>query len=153
MTFLDEITAAVALGRQGERDAARSRLTELWAEAGEDQFARCMVAHYLADLQDETADELTWDLRALEAAGAAEPTEGVPFTVEAMLPSLHVNLADDYRRLGQVAEARRHLAVAQDRLGVLGDDAYGDLIRGAVEHVSDALAAGRTERLESNPSS
>lgn len=152
MTLLDKITAAVELGRTGEPETARTRLTELWEEAGDDQFARCTVAHYLADLQAETADELTWDLRALQAAGVAEPAEGVPFTVGAMLPSLHLNLADDYRRLGDAAKAEEHLGIARAHLGVLGDDAYGDLMRGAVEHVTAALAAGSTEGLASNPS-
>ncbi|GAB2649783.1 hypothetical protein [Kribbella swartbergensis] len=61
-------------------------------------------------------------------------------------------MADDYRRLGETAKAEEHLSAARARLDVLGDDAYGDLVRKAVEHVTAALAAGSTRRLESNPS-
>ena len=40
-----------------------------------------------ADVQDETEDELTWDLRALELVSDDQ-----------WLPSLHLSPADDYRR-------------------------------------------------------
>ncbi len=69
-----------------------------------------------------------------------------------MLSSLHLSLADDYRRLGETSKAEEHLGVARANLGALGADAYGDLVRGAVEHVTAALAAGSTARLETNPS-
>jgi hypothetical protein len=141
MKHLEQITAAVELGRGGDREEARKRLTALWAEA-EDRQTRCVIAHFLADVQDETEDELSWDLRALENA-----------EVEQWLPSLHLSLADDYRRLGAAAKAEEHLGVARTHLGLLGDDAYGDLIRGAVGHVAEALAAGSVERLATNPSS
>jgi hypothetical protein len=118
----------------------------LWDEAADDRQSRCAIAHFLADVQDETEDELTWDLRALESADPADETTA------GMLPSLHLSLADDYRRLGEKAKAEEHLAVARAHIGVLGDDAYGDLVRGALEHVTTALAAGNTERLPSHPS-
>jgi hypothetical protein len=54
--------------------------------------------------------------------------------------------------LGETAKAQEHLSEARARLGVLADDAYGDVIRSGVEHVAAALAAGSTRRLESNPS-
>ena len=145
--MLDRIRPAVELGRAGDHETARTQLTELWEEAAGDRWARCAIAHYLADLQVETEDELDWDLRALESADPEdEATEG-------MLASLHLNLADDYRRLGHAAKAEEHLGIARARLGVLGDDAYGDLMRGAVGHVTAALAAGSTKRLVTNPSS
>jgi hypothetical protein len=145
--LLDKIHPAVELGRAGDHETARAQLTALWAEADGDRWARCAIAHYLADVQDETEDELSWDLRALESADPADAATA------GMLPSLHLNLADDYRRLGETAKAEEHLAVVRAHLGVLGDDAYGDLVRRAVEHVTAALAAGNTERLPSNPSS
>jgi hypothetical protein len=74
-------------------------------------------------------------------------------TTAGMLPSLHLSLADDYRRLGETGKAEEHLGIARANLGVLGADAYGDLLRDAVEHVTAALAAGSTARLETNPSS
>jgi hypothetical protein len=148
---MEQLAAAVEVGRAGDRGAARVQLESLWAEAGDDPFGRCTVAHYLADLQETTQDELRWDLRALEAS--EELTGGhAGLQVEAFLPSLHLNLADDYRRLSRTDEARHHLRLARERLAVLGQDAYGDLIRGAVDRVGEALDAGSTEPLPTNPS-
>jgi hypothetical protein len=141
MMHLEEITAAVELGRAGDRETARTQLTALW-EACDDRQTRCAIAHYLADVQDETEDELSWDLRALEYM------EDVGW-----LPSLHLNLADDYRRLSQAALAEEHLSAARAHLSGLPEGAYGDLVRSGVEHVAEAVAAGSVRRLETNPSS
>jgi len=140
MKHLEDITTAVELGRAGDQEAARTQLSALW-DATDDSQTRCAIAHYLADVQDETADELAWDLRALENVEDQQ-----------WLPSLHLNLADDYRRLGQAENAHEHLAAARAHLAKLGKNAYGDVIRSGVEHVAEALAAGDTRRLESNPS-
>ncbi|WP_432876260.1 hypothetical protein ACQPYH_25905 [Kribbella sp. CA-245084] len=140
MMHLEEITAAVSLGHAGDRSAARTQLTALW-DATADRQTRCAIAHYLADVQDETADELMWDLRALEVVEDQQ-----------WLPSLHLNLADDYRRLAQPALAHEHLTVAREHLSRLPEDGYGQLIRSGVEHVADALAAGSVQRLETSPS-
>lgn len=139
MKFLEQITAAMA---DGDRETTRTRLSALWEEAADDSQSRCVIAHFLADVQDETADELAWDLRALELADD-----------EHWMPSLHLSLADDYRRLGDTTRAEEHLSAARARLGILAQDAYGDVIRSGVEHVAAALAAGSTRRLETNPSS
>ncbi|WP_327635681.1 hypothetical protein OHB24_37565 [Kribbella sp. NBC_00482] len=140
MMHLEEITAAVELGRAGDREAARTQLTALW-EASDDRQTRCAIAHYLADVQDETEDELSWDLRALENVDD-----------DGWLPSLHLNLADDYRRLARTQLAEEHLSVARAHLSGLPEGAYGDMIRGGVENVAEALAAGSVRRLETNPS-
>ncbi|TDD30155.1 hypothetical protein E1218_02295 [Kribbella turkmenica] len=115
-------------------------MSDLWEKAADDRQSRCAIAHYLADVQDETVAELAWDLRALEYAED-----------ENWLPSLHVNLADDYRRLGDTAKAEEHLEAARTRLRLLADDAYGELMRSAVEHVAQALAERSTRRLETSP--
>lgn len=50
------IVAAVELGRSGDRTAARLALDALWTEIGEDDgdaFHRCVLAHVVADLQDD----------------------------------------------------------------------------------------------------
>lgn len=140
MEHLEQITAAIGLGHAGDREAAREQLGRLW-DATDDRQTRCAIAHYLADVQDETPDELAWDVRALDDVQD-----------EAWLPSLHLNLADDYRRLGDTTRADEHLGLARKHLGLLGADAYGDLVRGGVDQVAAALAAGDRDRLPTNPS-
>ncbi|MFD0270577.1 hypothetical protein ACFVGY_29040 [Streptomyces sp. NPDC127106] len=67
---MTRIGQAVILLHAGDREEARNRLRDLWTELGEDGAGlhRCTLAHYMADAQDDPADELAWDLRALTAA-------------------------------------------------------------------------------------
>lgn len=69
---MTRIGQAVILLHAGDREEARNRLGAIWSEIGEegDDLHRCTLAHYMADAQDDPADELAWDLRALTAAEA-----------------------------------------------------------------------------------
>lgn len=154
--LLTRVGAAIGIGTDGDRAAARDQLAALWEDAVGDPVSRCTIAHHLADLQESTEAELAWDLRALDAVGEltderlAHVQENL--RVRALLPSLHLNLADDYRRLSRQEPALKHLAAARRDLDELAQDAYGDLVRGGLDRVAAALAAGSTERLVSNPS-
>ncbi|WP_067965450.1 hypothetical protein [Nocardiopsis trehalosi] len=145
--IMDAIGRAVTEGRAGGTAAARRTLRGLWAEIGAagDPLHRCTLAHYLADLYDDApAQALAWNVRALDAAEAltqqrvAEHHAGV--AVAGFAPSLHLNLADDYRRLGAFDAAAEHIEAAREHAPGLPDDAYGDMIRGAVREVADAIA-------------
>lgn len=59
--------------------------------------------------------------------------------VRGFYPSLHLNLAEDYRRLGAIDAARRHLEEARARLDALADDAYGTTVRTGIENVERAI--------------
>ncbi|WP_040780583.1 hypothetical protein [Nocardia pneumoniae] len=151
------ITDAVALGREGRPDDARDALLTLWSSLGPqgDALHRCTLAHYLADLYDDAAEALTWDIRALDAADSLTDerarSHDAALRVAGFYPSLHLNLADDYRRLGSFTAAQREIDAARDRLHALCDDGYGTLIRTAVEEVEVAIRERRTERRASAP--
>ncbi|MEU3726720.1 hypothetical protein [Streptomyces sp. NPDC031705] len=127
---MTRIGQAVILLHAGDREEARNRLGEIWSEIGEagDALHRCTLAHYLADAQDDPADELSWDLRALAAAEALPGrAERRPHTaVRVFYPSLHLSLAADYVKLRRPEEARLHLARARAAAGALSDDGYGN---------------------------
>ncbi|MFI6335379.1 hypothetical protein [Streptomyces sp. NPDC050535] len=137
-TMMTRIGQAVMLHHGGDREEARGRFLDLWAEIGEDGDAlhRCTLAHYMADTQDDPSDELAWDLRALSAA--EELTDGrvaehhESLVVLGFYPSLHLNLAADYVKLGRTQAARTHLLRARGAVGSLGDDSYGDGVRAAI---------------------
>jgi hypothetical protein len=149
---LTRIGQVVILHHAGDREEARRRLLDLWAEIGEhgDPLHRCTLAHYLADTQDDPADELAWDLRALTAAeeiageiagdGPAS-REGTP-AVRAFYPSLHLSLAADYAGLGQREAARIHLRRARTAAAGLTDDSYGQGVRAAIRRWEDRLGEG-----------
>ncbi|MGK8523379.1 hypothetical protein ACRS6B_18310 [Nocardia asteroides] len=154
---MNTITSAVALGREGRTDDAREALLAVWSSLGPqgDPLHRCTLAHYLADLYDDAAEALTWDIRALDAAESLSDDRARSYDeslrVAAFYPSLHLNLADDYRRLSSFDAAQREIDAARERLHTLADDGYGATIRTAVDEVESAIRERRTERRDSAP--
>ena len=142
---LTEILDAIAVLKE-DKALGRARLLRLWDEhsrAG-DALQLCALSHVLADTETDVARELDWDLSALEAAtGAADADQdrdARPPVPESYLPSLHLSVADGYRRLGDLDRARRHLGFAENHMAALPDDAYGALIRAALRRLRSALA-------------
>ena len=92
-----------------------------------------------------------WDERALAAVDGVSDERAQEFNeslrVRGFMPSLYLSLADDHRRLGNADRAHEFLEKARATSGALGDDAYGDLVRGVLDKVSRALAEGSTEQL------
>jgi len=141
----NEIIEAVTAALGGDRERGRALLQEGWARTGEAQNAqRCVIAHYLADVQDDLADEVAWDEAALHAFAGVSDADLAPVGIEraaAMAPSLHLNLGDGYLRQGRVADAGAQLTLARASLDTLGADGYGDLVRRGVDGLSERLAA------------
>ena len=128
----------------------------MWVEVERgrgDDFHRCVIAHFLADLQEDDREELMWDERALAAVDGLSDERVQEFheslQVRGFMPSLYLSLADDHRRLGNASRAHEFLGKARATSDALGDDAYGELVRGALDKVSRALAEGSTDRLPS----
>ncbi|PRY39586.1 hypothetical protein [Umezawaea tangerina] len=140
------IGEAVQLGHSGERAAARVLFTQIWDEIGGgqgDPLHVCTLAHGMADVQDDARQELVWDQRALAAVDGLTDERvaraGVPLSVAGLLPSLHLNLSECYRKLGELDSAREHLRHAEATIGALGDDDYGRLIRDGLAKVAEGL--------------
>jgi len=144
--IIDAIGNAVTEGRTGETAKARTELLGLWETVGVsgDPFHRCTLAHYLADLYADPAQALAWDVRAIDAADALTDQRvqrhQAGLHIAGFYPSLHLNLADNYRRLGSFDAAREQIDAARERASALADDPYGDLIRNAIDEVADAIA-------------
>jgi hypothetical protein len=76
VTDLDPTLARIAQGvelhhHQGRPDAARDVFARIWDEIGGergDALHVCVLAHAMADVQDDVRQELIWDQRALAAA-------------------------------------------------------------------------------------
>ncbi|ONM48623.1 hypothetical protein [Nocardia donostiensis] len=151
------ITDAVTRGREGDGDTARDTLTALWESIGPqgDPLHRCTLAHYLADLHDDPAQALTWDIRAYDAAlsltdhRARQYDSGLD--VRGFFPSLHLNLADNYRRLSSFDAARWEVDAARAAVDSLPDDGYGAMIRSALDEVEAAIQERTTSRRASAP--
>ncbi|MEU0876292.1 hypothetical protein [Nocardia brasiliensis] len=156
-TTMTAITHAVELGRAGQPDAARTALLDLWGSLGPqgDPLHRCALAHYLADLHDDPAEALSWDIRALDAADSLTDARAQQYhsslQVRGFYPSLHLNLADNYRRLGSFAAARREIAATRRTLPNLPDSPYRTVIDTALDEVETAVQAGDTSPRASAP--
>lgn len=141
-----QIGQAVQLSHQGERGAARVLFAEIWTEIGGEQgdpLHICTLAHAMADVQDDVNQELVWDQRALAAAevltDARLADAGVTLSVAGLYPSLHLNLSECYRKLGDLDRAREQLQQAQATIGALGDDEYAQMIRDGLRQVAERL--------------
>jgi hypothetical protein len=143
--MMERIGQAVGTAQLGDRSAAQSMLMLIWETVGQDgdPLHRCAVAHSMADLQDDPENELIWDLHALEAARLLTDERltaaGMAITAGGFYPSLYLNLADVYRRLGATDKAREHVALGKLAIGWLNDDGYRRMIQSALDRVQDQL--------------
>ncbi|NJQ03132.1 hypothetical protein [Streptomyces zingiberis] len=143
---MEAIGQAVVTGRAGDVLSARHKLLNLWSEIGVtgDPLHRCSLAHYLADLYDDPARALAWDVRALDAAVAVTEQRAqehhASLHIAGFYPSLHLNLADDYRRLGSFNAATEHINTAQEHAPHLPQGAYGASLRTALDEMAEAIS-------------
>jgi len=144
------VVAGIVASQSGRVAEAEEHLSAAWEACGDNEHAlRCIVAHYLADAQDEVWSELEWDRRALEAHAHVRDAELAPLGIpsaKAFLPSLHLNLGDVWLRAGNPVEAERHVLEAQVALDELGDDQYGAMVRKGVASLSRRVAEAKPNR-------
>ncbi|MEV5978275.1 hypothetical protein [Streptomyces sp. NPDC052114] len=149
--MMTRIGQAVMLHHGGDREEAQDRFLGLWGEIGEDgdPLHRCTLAHYMADTQVDPSDELAWDLRALSAADELTDerltAHHKSLAVRGFYPSLHLNLAADYAKLGRPEAARSHLRRARAAVGSLEDDSYGTTIKSAIARMEEEVGEGSEE--------
>ncbi|MFD8866613.1 hypothetical protein ACFV1F_19990 [Streptomyces sp. NPDC059590] len=154
---MDAIGQAVAEGRAGDTASARRKLLDLWSTTGVtgDPLHRCTIAHHLADLHQDPAQALIWDIRALDAADAVTEQRvqehHAGLHIAGFYPSLHLNLADNHRRLGSFEAAIEHIDAAKEHAPNLPQDSYGDLLREAIDQVAEAIDRRDTAARASAP--
>lgn len=154
---MEAIGKALGLGRGGGIETARRDLLAIWQQIGVagDPFHRCTLAHYLADLYEDPAEALIWDIRALDAADGLKDERAqqhhASLQVAGFYPSLFLNIADNLRCLGAFEAAAEHISSAEQHTSALSDDAYGDTIRTAIHEVRQAIDNRDTARRASAP--
>lgn len=154
---VEAIGQAVTEGRTGNTLSARQKLLTLWSAIGVtgDPLHRCSLAHYLADLYEDPAQALAWDVRALDAADAVTEQRvqehHASLHIAGFYPSLHLNLADNYRRLGSFDAATEHINAAKEHAPNLPQDAYGAFLRTALDEVAEAISRRGTTKRPSAP--
>jgi hypothetical protein len=144
--IMSRIGEGIVLSQAGDHRGAQLIFEEIWTTLGPegDPFHRCAVAHSMADVQTNAREELLWDQRALEAADAVSDERaraGGVAGVQGFYPSLHLNLADVYLRLGAAERAREHLGAGQATVGALSDDGYGRMITNGLTRLAERINA------------
>ena len=150
MTDWNEIIIAITAVLEGDSTTGAPRLRALWAASGPDEHAqRCVMAHYLADLETDLEDEVQWDERALEEFAQVGEADLAPVGIASMAglaPSLHLNLGDGYLRQGHHNRAKEQLDLGRAAAEALGDDGYGAMIRKGLDGLGNRLdAIGRDQ--------
>ena len=139
------ITAAIGHALGGDQSTGHRELTACWAATTEtDHAKRCVIAHYLADLQTNLTDEVAWDERALAAHARVVDDDLASLGISSargLAPSLHLNLGDGYLRQGRVTEAQSQLEAGLGAVGDLADDGYGTLIRNGLAALGGRIDA------------
>ena len=143
--IMTEIQAAITTLQSGARAEARQAFVDIWVKIELDPrpLHECTRAHFMADAQDDLQDELAWDQRALAAALRCTDAEAKghhdSLSIAAFMPSLHLNLGDDYLRLGDRAGCQRHLAAGMAATADLPDTPYASMIRGGLDRLAERL--------------
>jgi hypothetical protein len=148
MTDWEHITSAVGLALAGDTERGREALTDCWqATTDADHAQRCVIAHYLADLQSSLDEEVGWDEAALSEHAQVRDGDLAPVGItstDGMAPSLHLNLGDGYLRQGRLDAAEAQLEAGMRARGALAADGYGDLIRSGLDRLEERLREARS---------
>jgi hypothetical protein len=148
MTDWEHITSAVGLALAGDTERGREALTDCWqATTDADHAQRCVIAHYLADLQSSLDEEVSWDEAALSEHAQVRDGDLAPVGItstDGMAPSLHLNLGDGYLRQGRLDAAEAQLEAGMSARGALATDGYGDLIRSGLDRLEERLREARS---------
>ena len=137
------ILEAIGLAQTGDRTTGRQALLACWEQTDPAQHAfRCVLAHYLADVEDSVDDEVAWDTTALaeyaHLRGDDLAAVGIP-DAAGLAPSLHLNLGDGLLRQGRTAEAAEQLRAGLGAVAALGDDGYGRMIRDGLDRLASRI--------------
>jgi hypothetical protein len=138
-----DITNAIGLALGGDQPRGRESLLACWETTTDtDHSQRCVLAHYLADLQSSLQDEVAWDERALSEHAYVVDEDLAPVGMAsalALAPSLHLNLGDGYLRQGRLDDARTQLRAGMKAVSALPMDGYGALVRSGLVRLQQRL--------------
>lgn len=143
MTEWSAALEAVELTLSGHHELGEKALRECWSNTRSSEHAqRCVIAHYLADLQLDIAAEVEWDERALaefaHVSDADLASIGVP-SAKGFAPSLHLNAGDGCLRIGRLDEAWAHLEAGELALQVVERDGYLQFIELGLQRLRQRL--------------
>lgn len=145
------ITDAIAVALSGEKERGGKLLLDCWnTTKPTDHAYRCVLAHYLADTQNELEQEVAWDEIALQEHAFLKDRDLAPLGIASargLLPSLQLNLADGYHRQGKNDLAKDHVGQGLNAAEALNEDGYGRMILAGLNNLAQRIdTAGPDKR-------
>lgn len=113
----------------GNMEEAKRLFMHAW-DVAQDNFSRCIAAHYVARHQETPADTLRWNIVALDLGLTLADDDQRDF-----LPSLYLNAGHSHEVAGALEEARRLFGLGAAYVGQLPAGPYQEMM-------SKGLAAG-----------
>ena len=111
---------------KGLPQEAKAMFLQAWKQAS-NNFEKFTAAHYVARHQNCIKQKLEWDERAL--AFALDMNDD---SMEYILPSLYLNIGNDYEQLNDLINAKKYFEVAYLHIPALPNDGYGNMIKNGI---------------------
>jgi tetratricopeptide (TPR) repeat protein len=110
----------------GKAEEALSFYMQAW-NARKDEYDACIASHYVARFQKTPEAILDWNQKSLSATDQVQDER-----VAAFYPSLYLNMGNAYEDLGNKDEAWKYYQLAANKLSVLPEGSYADIVRRGV---------------------
>lgn len=141
--LMQKIQAAIATSQSGRRDLAITEFAALLPLLGNDALYHCIFGHFMADLQEDPAEELFWDLQSLHYLHVLSNDRLKEFhpslNKSGFYASVYLNIADGYRRNNDVIRAKEYLVLADEAVQFLPSDGYGRMIAAGIARLRESL--------------
>lgn len=114
----------------GNSDVASQFYKKAW-DLASNNLEKMVAAHYFARQQKNGIEKLKWDELALDLAISINDKK-----IQALYPSLHLNIGQCFEDLGNYPKAKEHYELASKYVSFLDNDGYGNFIsRGISEAI------------------
>jgi len=127
----NSINQLCAQGMQLEGEAKPEEAAKLFRQAWDEAMntaEKFIAAHYVARQQNNVSDKLKWDEIALKLSFEIDSPE-----LNAVFPSLYLNVAKCYEDLNDFDRAAENYQLAFQHCKFLPEDGYGNMIRSGIE--------------------
>lgn len=125
---------AAGMEVDGDPIAAHTLFEQAW-HARRDAYEAAIAAHFLARHQPSVELKLHWNRVALEHALTLPQSRA-----EALLPSLYLNLGDNYLNIGEPKKAEQAASLGLDALTHLPADGYAAFVMSGLERLRSRAA-------------
>lgn len=119
----------------GKLEEAAARYQQA-SDARANDYDACIVAHYMARVQQTSDEGLRWNQESLRHADAVNADR-----VETFYPSLYLNMGKAHEDVGNKDEAKRFYGLADEKAAVLPEGKYADMVRRGIAQGVERVSA------------